>query len=307
LRTDRARDARAVFPPEEVTEVKAVACESPADDAPLSRRSSADIHRLVIERGITDASRSTIVRWLREDAIRPWLYRSWIFPSDPDFAEKAGRVLDLYEGRWEGKLLHPGDLVICADEKPSIQARARMAETLPPTPGVPRGQWVEHTYERRGALTYLAAWDVRRGRVFGRSEPRGGIKPFDRLVWQVMTKEPYASACRVFWIVDNGSSHRGQAAIERLQRRWPNLILVHLPVHASWLNQIEIYFSIVQRKVLTPNDFASLAAVARRLNEFERAYNEIAEPFGWKFTRTKLDRWLERLAEREASQPALAA
>jgi hypothetical protein len=148
---------------------------------------------------------------------------------------------------------------------------------------------------------------VRRGRVFGRSERRGGIAPFDRLVWQVMTKEPYASARRVFWIVDNGSSHRGQASIDRLQGRWPNLILVHLPTHASWLNQVEIYFSIVQRKVLTPNDFDSLAAVARRLNEFERLYNEIAEPFGWKFTRADLDRWLERLTEREAGQLGLAA
>jgi hypothetical protein len=306
-RIDRARDARAVFPPEEVTEVKAVACEPPADGAPLSRRSTADVHRLVIERGISDASRSTILRWLRKDAIRPWLYRSWIVPADLDFAEKAGRVLDLYEGRWEGRLLHPGDCVICADEKPSIQARARISEILPPAAGVPRGQRVEHTYERGGALTYLAAWDVRRGRVFGRSEPRGGIEPFDRLVRQVMTKEPYASAPRVFWIVDNGSSHRGRASIDRLQGRWPNLILVHLPLHASWLNQIEIYFSIVQRKVLTPNDFDSLVAVARRLNEFERLYNQIAEPFGWKFTRADLDRWLARVDEREANPLALVA
>jgi hypothetical protein len=247
------------------------------------------------------------VRWLREDAIRPWLYRSWIFPSDPDFAAKAGRVLDLYEGRWEGKLLHPGDFVISADEKPSIQARARISASLPPAAGVGRGRRVEHAYERRGALTYLAAWDVRRGKVFGRSERKGGIAPFDRLVWQVMTKEPYASARRVFWIVDNGSSHRGRASIDRLQGRWPNLVLVHTPVHASWLNQIEIYFSIVQRKVLTPNDFGSLAEVARRLNEFEALYNEIAEPFGWKFTREDLGRWLERLAERESAAERLAA
>jgi hypothetical protein len=260
-----------------------------------------------LERGICDASQSTIVRWLREDAIRPWQYRSWIFPTDPRFAEKAGRILDLYEGRWEGKLLHPGDCIVSADEKPSIQARQRIHKTLPPAPGVRRGQRVEHTYKRGGALTYLAAWDVRRGRVFGRSEPKGGIEPFDRLVHQVMVKEPYASAPRVFWILDNGSSHRGQAAIDRLQGRWPNLILVHTPLHASWLNQIEIYFSIVQRKVLTPNDFASLATVARRLNEFEHLYNEIAEPFGWNFTREKLHAWLDRLSAHDGPRLALAA
>ena len=122
-----------------------------------------------------------------------------------------------------------------------------------------------------------------------------------------MTKEPYACAPRVFWIVDNGSSHRGQASVRRLQDRWPNLILIHTPVHASWINQIEIFFSIVQRKVLTPNDFDSLAHVARRLNEFEKRYNQIAEPFGWNFTRDKLNDMLTRLEDRQTRQLAAAA
>jgi hypothetical protein len=114
-----------------------------------------------------------------------------------------------------------------------------------------------------------------------------------------MTKEPYASARRVFWIVDNGSSHRGQKAVDRLQRRWPNLVLVHLPVHASWLNQIEIYYSIVQRKLLEPNDFDNLADLARTLNAFEQHWNEIAEPFDWNFTRDDLAALLDRLDAHE--------
>src|SRR5881409_20031 len=274
-RIERGRAARAVFPPEQIAEVKAIACALPrTQGVPLSRFSRAELHRLVVERGLCEASASTIARWLSEDALKPWQHRSWIFPTDPAFLEKAGPVLDLYQGRFEGKLLHPGELVISADEKPSIQARRRIHETLPPAPRS-RGQRVEHTYQRRGALTYLAALDIgrrggRRPRVFGRSEPRGGIASFDRLVWQVMTKQPYASARRVFWIVDNGSSHRGRKSVERLGRRWPNLVLVHLPVHASWLNQIEIYYSIVQRKLLEPNDFANLPEVARTLNIFER-------------------------------------
>ncbi len=211
-------------------------------------------------------------------------------------------MLDLYQGRWEGRLLHPGDFVISADEKPSIQARLRVHETVPPGPG--HGQLVEHTYKRMGALTYLAALDIgRRGhrppRVFGRSEPKGGIAPFDRLVRQVMTKEPYASARRVFWIVDNGSSHRGQASVDRLEGRWPNLVLVHLPIHASWLNQVEIYFSIIQRKVLKPNAFEDLGLLARTLNQFEHRWNEVAEPFDWNFTREDLTDLLARLPERE--------
>jgi len=161
--------------------------------------------------------------------------------------EKAGPVLDLYQGRWQGRMLHPGEFVISADEKPSIQARSLVHETLAPS-ARSRGQRVEHTNERRGALSYLAALDIgrqgrRRPRVFGRSERRGGIESFDRLVWKVMTKQPYASARRVFWIVDNGSSDRGRKSVKRFAHRWPNPVLVHLPLHASWLNQIEILFS----------------------------------------------------------------
>jgi DDE superfamily endonuclease len=295
-----------------VAQVKAVACELPKEHGlPLSRFSRTELHRLVLQRGITEASASTIARWFREDALKPWQHRSWVFPTDPAFLEKAGLVLDLYQGRFEGKLLHPGEFVICADEKPSIQARLRIHPPLPVSAGS-RGQRIEHTYQRRGALTYLAALDVgrqggRRPRVFGRSEARGGIAAFDRLVWQVMTKEPYASARRVFWIVDNGSSHRGQKAIDRLERRWPNLTLVHLPVHASWLNQIEIYFSIVQRKVLEPNDFEDIAAVARTLNAFEHHWNEVAEPFDWNFTRDRLAALMERLAAHEPQLQLAAA
>jgi hypothetical protein len=300
--TSRGRVARAVFPPEEVAQVKAIACELPkTHGVALSRFSRSELHRFVVEQAISEASASTIGRWLAEDAIKPWQQRSWIFPRDPDFLEKAGPVLDLYRRRWQGKLLEPGEFVICADAKPSIQARRRNHPPAPPAPG--RGQRVEHEYERMGAVTYLDAWDVHRGRVMGRTEPKGGIAAFDRLVWQVMTKQPYASAKRVFWIVDNGSDHRGQRSVDRLQGRWRNLVLVHTPVHASWLNQAEIYHSIVQRKLLDPNDFEDTAAVARALNDLERHYNKIAQPFEWNFTRDKLAALLDRLEDRQAGPP----
>jgi DDE superfamily endonuclease len=279
-----------------VAEVKAIACQLPSErGVPLSRFSRAEIAREAIKRGIVEqVSGATVWRWLAEDAIRPWHYRCWIFPRDPDFRAKAARVLDLYAGRFEGRLLHPGEFVLCADEKPSIQARARLHPTAAPLPGGD-GQLVEHEYERMGALCYLACWDVKRAKLFDRCEPRGGIEPFDRLVDQVMTQHPYASARRVFWIVDNGSSHRGRRSIDRLEGRYPNLVLVHLPVHASWLNQIEIYFSIVQRKVLQPNDLADLAALEERLRAFGRHYEQVAQPFEWKFTRADLDHLLNRL------------
>ena len=277
--------------------IKALACELPvASGAPLARWPAPDLARAAVEQGIVASiSDTTVWRWLSADAIRPWQHRSWIFPRDPDFAAKAGRVLDLYQRRFEGEALGRGDFVVCADEKTSIQARLRSHPTVPPAPA--RRMRVEHEYERGGALAYLAAWDVHRAKLFGRCETSGGIAPFGRLVEQVMTAEPYASAERVFWVVDNGSSHRGRTSMDRLQGAWSNLLLVHLPVHASWLNQIEIYFSVVQRKVLTPNDFADLAEVETRLLDFQDHYEQIAQPFEWKFTSADLHALLAKLQQ----------
>jgi len=140
--------------------------------------------------------------------------------------------------------------------------------------------------------------------VFGRCEAQSGIAAFDRLVEHVMAQEPYRSARRVFWITDNGSAHRGARGDARLQARWPQLIPVHTPRHASWLNQIEIYFSIVQRKVLTPNDFASLAALEHYLLAFQARYQATATPFRWTFTRADLHRLLARLADTDTERPA---
>jgi hypothetical protein len=201
----------------QIAEVKALACELPAEKGvPLSRWSSAELAREAVARGIVERiSGVTVWRWLSEDAIRPWNYRSWIFPRDPQFKVKAGPILDLYEGRWQGQLLEPGDFVVCADEKPSIQAKARKHRTLPAMPG--DGQRVEHEYKRMGALCYLAAWDARRAKIFDRCAPKDGIEPFDALVEQFMSVEPYREAQRVFVIVDNGSSPRGNRSIDRLQ------------------------------------------------------------------------------------------
>jgi len=276
-------------------QVKALACELPATRGlPLSRLSCADIAREATRAGlVASVSGTTVWRWLSEDAIRPWQHRVWIFPRDPAFATKAGRILDLYAREWEGAPLHPADFVISTDEKTSVQARLRRHPTVPPRPGqVAR---VEHEYTRGGAWAYLAALDVHRAQLFGRCEATTGIAPFERLVTQVMTQPPYRDARRVFWIMDNGSSHRGTPCIRRLQAAYPTLVPVHGPVHASWLNQIEIYFSIVQRKVLTPNDFTSLAEVEARLLGFQEYYQNIAQPFAWDFTRADLADLMKKL------------
>ena len=284
-----------------VVAVKALACELPHEnDLPLSRLSRADVRRAAIDRGIVaDIGGTTIWRWLHEDAIRPWNHRSWVFPRDPQFAARAGPILDLYQGHWRGEPLSDRDFVLCADEKPSIQARRRVHPTDPPAPG--RSTRVEHEYVRKGACTYIAAWDVRRAKVFGTCVPKSGIDPFDGLVADVMAQPPYSQAQRVFWIMDNASIHRGQRCVDRFRRQWPAARVVHTPVHASWLNQVEVYFSIVQRKVLTPNAFPDLDRLRKALTDFQRHYEQIARPFKWKFTRRDLNNVLRRLP---TTQPA---
>jgi transposase len=286
-----------------VAEVKALACEPPAASGrPLARWTCPELAREAAASGIVaSVSASTVRRWLAEDAIKPWQHRSWIFPRDPHFALKGGRALDLYQRHWEGQPLGEDEYVLSADEKPGIQARSRTGLPLPPGPRRPVR--AESEYVRCGTLAYLAAYDVHRARVMGRCEPTTGIKPFTALVDQVMRTEPYASAKRVFWVVDNGASHRNWAAAERMRKAYPNAQMVHLPVHASWLNQVEVYFSVLQRKLLTPDDFGDLDGLAEQVLAFERHYNATARPFDWRFTRTDLNQLLTRIGRHDPFAP----
>jgi transposase len=299
---DRARPGRRrSFPAPVVAEVKAMACEPPAArEVPLSRWSSAELAAQAVAEGLVSSlSASTVRRWLHADAIRPWQHRSWIFPRDPHFAFKAARVLDLYARVWDGVGLGEDEYVLSADEKSQLQALGRRHPELPPGPD--RIRRVEFEYTRGGTLAYFGAYDVHRARLVDTIAPKTGVVWFEKLVAKVMHTEPYASAARVFWIVDNGSSHAGATSIQRMRSTWPTCQLVHLPVHASWLDQVEIFFSVLQRKVLTPNDLTDLDALAERVLAFQARYNATATPFDWKFTRTDLDRLLQRIAVHESA------
>jgi len=294
---DRPRSGRPLkFTPSEITQIKAVAWEQPAKlKLPLSRFSLTDVLDWVLQAQIvSEISASTVWRLLHQDAIRPWYYRAWLFPRDPQFAEKAGRVLDLYQRLWERNRLGPRDYVISADEKSGLQVLARQHPTLPPIPGQP-GRY-EFEYERHGTLAYLAALDVFSGRVFGRIDDTVGIVPFGQLVDLVMGQAPYDTAERVFWIVDGGSSHHPSTSPARLQAAYANITVVHLPTHASWLNQIEIYFSILTRKALTPLDLPHKQAVKERILGFQERYNKTAKPSCWNFTRDDLLKRLKKAA-----------
>jgi transposase len=296
---DKPRSGRpSKFTPLEVTQIKAIACEQPAKlELPLSRFSLQEVHNWVLQAGIVpEISVSTLWRLLHRDAIRPWYYRAWLFPRDPLFVEKAGPVLDLYQRIWQDQPLGPRDYVISADEKSGIQVLARKHPSLPPISGQP-GRY-EFEYERRGTVAYLAALDVFSGRVLGRVDDTVGIVPFGKLVDLVMSQAPYATADRVFWIVDGGPSHHPNTSPERLRSAYANITVVHLPTHASWLNQSEIYFSILTRKALTPMDLPHKQAVKDRVLGFQEYYNQTAKPFHWSFTRDDLQERLKKAPEK---------
>ena len=280
--------------------VVALACQLPAaTGVPLARWTGPELAAELTAQGLVNSpvSASSILRILSEHPVKPWQYQSWIYPRDPNFAAKASVVLDLYQGRYQGKPLRPGDRILSVDAKPSIQARGRCHPTLPAAPGKPAR--VEHEYLRNGALALLAAFDVHTGKVFASTPKTTGIAPFMALMAQVMSQPEYANAPRVFVIVDNGSDHRGRAAIDRLRKAHPNAIMIHTPVHASWLNQVEIFFSIIQKKVVTPNDFASTTELSQTLLAFVDRYNQTARPFNWKFTADDLTALLRRINEHE--------
>ena len=222
--------------------VVALACQLPAaTGVPLSRWTGPELLAELTQAAPQEKlSASSVLRILAEHPVKPWQYQSWISPRDPDFEARAAVILDLYQGYYQGTRLQPGDRILSVDAKPSIQARGRCRPTVPAARGRPAR--VEHEYVRHGALALLAALDVRTGKVFAATPDTTGIVPFMDLIGQVMKRPEYKDAPRVFVIVDNGSDHRGQAAADRLRDAYPNAIMIHTPVHASWLNQVEIVF-----------------------------------------------------------------
>ena len=286
--TDLPRSGRPVlYGARERAQVVATVCEIlHHHQQPLSRFSASDLHRLLIrEEGLCHLTHGSLARILAENTLKPWRYTYWLFPRDPDFISKACVVLDLYAGFWEGQRLGPDECLLSADEK-TIQVLKRCHPGQSAIPGFE--QRVEFEYQRLGTVAYLAAWDVFRGRILGRVASNTCIATFNQLIHQVMGQEPYRSSVRTFWVVDGGSAHHRSTFPVRLRDMYRQAVAVFLPVHSSWLNQIEIYFSIVHRKVLTPLEVASKEALTTRVLDFQDYYQETARPFNWRFTATDL-------------------
>jgi hypothetical protein len=294
---DLPRSGRPVtYGAQERTEIVATVCEVLHEHKqPLSRFSTTDLHRILVqEKGITHLTHGSLVRILDQDVLKPWRYTYWLFPRDPDFVGKACVVLDLYAGFWEGQRLGPDEYLLSADEK-TIQVLARCHPGLAAVPGY--AQRVEFEYERLGTVAYHAAWDVFQGRIIGRVAPNTCIATFNELIDLAMTRAPYHGSARTFWMVDGGPAHHPSTFSARLRGMYPHAVAVFLPTHASWLNQIEIYLSIVQRKVLTPLDVANAEVLTGRLLGFQDYYQETAKPFSWKFTAADLKKRLDALKD----------
>ena len=287
-RMPRGQGGRAFFPSAVRARVTALACTLPRDAGkPLSRWSATELAHAVTQRGIvSNISASTVKRWLRADCIKPWQYRSWQQPTDPRFLGKAIPILDLYE-RAHG-LSRMGHIIVCVDEKTSIQARKAMGATTAAGPG--QAMHVGDRYQRTGAVQLFAGLLVHRGETLARCLERKRFGEF-----QVFLRMLFASLwCKrirvLHLILDNGSTHAPKQLADWIRSLGLafDVRLHWLPVHASWLDQIEIVFSVLQRKVLMPNDFASPHHVERRILTFFAERNRTARPIHWSYTSKQL-------------------
>jgi len=276
------------FSPLVRTQIVALACTKPADHGkPWQRWSGENLAQVAVEKGIVPApSPSTIRRWLRQDKIKPWQYHSWQKPSDPQFVEKAIPVLDLYGQAQE--LASQEEGVCCVDEKTSIQARQRVSETKPAGPGYP--VQVADRYRRMGALHLFCALMVASGVTLAGCYSRKCFSDFKGFLLELFVSALCQGLKVLHLILDNGSTHAPKQLgnwIASLDLSF-EVRVYWLPKHASWLDQVEIIFSKVQRQVLTPNDFPSKVALERSLMGYFAELNRHPKPIRWTYTSAKL-------------------
>ena len=266
-----------VFAPEVALHLVKLACERPDQMArSLSQWDSPELARKLVADGrVQSISADTVARILRSHKLKPWRHHLWLsadVPRDEHFAQQISDLVDLYT-----RPLAEEEMVVCADEKTNLQPRPRLAPTLPTRPGQPTR--LEHGYKRAGALHLFAAFDTRTGKVSARTEVRKRQKEFIALLTQLDQEIP-PSIRRVFLVLDNSRVHKGKQTRAWLQTH-PRFVCWFLPVHCSWMNQIEQWFSIVQRKRLRISDFTDLDHLAERLMVFVAEWNAHAHPFNW--------------------------
>lgn len=289
---------RSVFPPEVRAAATALACSLPQEQGKaLSRWSLSEIAVSLVTLGlVVNSATSTLQRWFAADHLKPWRFHTWQHIHNPQaFLEQARPVLQLYERAQE--LLRQGIWVVCADEKTSIQAREsqqalRAAQTKQPVQ-------ISSRYQRHGALQLFAALSVADGCKYGQTLARKRFVDFQAFLLETLIPEALRRGVHTLkLILDNGKTHAPKQLEQWLEAQlqangWPMTIeVLWLPPNASWLDQIEIWFSILQRKLLTPNHFTSLADLAQAIMEFIRCDNLSPQPIRWTYTVEKLERKL---------------
>lgn len=291
--TDALHDApragtRRTFTPLQRAQVVALACSAPRQyGQPWQRWSGEKLAQVVVKQQIVAAiAPSTIRRWLRADKIKPWRYHSWQHSTDPQFVERATPVLDLYAQA--PALQAQGELTVCTDEKTSIQARQRVTATKAPAPS--EVMQVADRYKRMGALQLFCALVVASGLTFVQTRLTKKFVDFKAFLLAFFQSALCIGVTVVHLILDNGPTHAPKQLgtwLASLELAF-EVRLYWLPRYASWLDQVEIIFSKVQRDVLTPNDFPSLLALERNLHAYFTELNTHPKPIQWTYTKTKL-------------------
>ena len=289
---------RGVFPPQVRAQVTAIACSLPKQcQVPLSRWSRAELARRVAQDPtLPPVSASTVGRWLKAERLRPWRYHAWQHIHDPGaFLLRACPVLDAYAQACT--LLQAGTWLVCLDEKTSIQAREGEQPPRPARPGKPMLH--EARYQRRGARHLFAGLSVADGQVYGTSRQRKCFADFQAFVQQhIIPQALRRQVHTVIFILDNGTTHAPKQLEHWLRQQEQacdgrlHFQLLWLPTNASWLDQIEIWFSLLQRKCLQPNHFVSTTALETALTAYIAYYNQTAQPIKWTYTVQKLEQKL---------------
>jgi transposase len=295
LQTPLAAGPRAVFPPEVAIHVVRLACERPdLVGRSLSPWDGAELARQLIAAGIVEEiSAATVRRILAVHQLKPWRQHLWLYPKHPRdaaFYATVAEVMDLYT-----RPLRADALGRSLDEKTSLQPRPRPSPTLPAPPHH-RPNRVEHAYQRAGALNLLAAFDTRSGKVYGHCDERKRQQECMAFL-EALDSEVDERIRTIHLICDNVSTHHGKEVSTWLADH-PRFVVHFTPVHGSWMNQVEQWFSILQRQRLRSVDFASKNHLHAKLDQFIMEWNQHAHPFNWS---------TKSVAKIMAAAPALAA
>jgi transposase len=265
------------FPPEVAVHLVKLACERPDRlGRSLCQWDCVELARQLEREGLVESiSPETVRRILEHHKLKPWRHHLWLSPPTPrdtEFYARVAEVVDLYT-----RSLRTDEIVLCMDEKTSLQPRPRLHTTLPAMPGLPNR--VEHEYRRAGAVNLLAAFDTRTGLVYGRCYGRKRQQEVIAFLEYLHAEIP-ATIRTIHLVCDNARAHHGAQVREWLASH-PRVVLHFIPVHCSWLNQVEQWFSILQRKRLRIVDFASTAHLQAKLLQFIAEWNTGAHPFKW--------------------------